>query len=573
MLSSLQAQAVAADGHVLISACPGSGKTTTLAHRAARLLRDHPGHRIAAVTFTNEAATELRTRILREVPNASRRVLAGTFHRLAKDQLIAAGRTVRLASASHQGDLLRRAFATTDTEDLDYDSVVAYIERVKSCAQAPHPTPTEVPLHEIYVTYQRFLRQQGVMDFADLLLEAVAGMESGRVPPLRVGFMLVDEFQDTDSVQLSWVLAHAANGTQITVVGDDDQSIYGWRNALGYQGMQAFLSGTRGAHVRLDVTYRCGTQILASAAGVIARNSERVEKNLRSVSSVRGDIELVRAASREGEAGAIASAIAADLADVSDRSWAVLARTNALLDPIEVALSGAGVPYRRVGGKSFWEHAGPSLFVDVLESLCARTMTGIDRVLAACGVGEGAIASLHAKNLSDAPGALDRFLRVKGRGSADEKKVVGTLREAVGQWLELMNGPGVGLALYGLADWMGCHVRDASRYRHLIACAKALARLQGGMAQRIALVRSPQQHAHADAGVATLMTLHACKGREFDAVWIAGCEEGVLPHASSPEEEERRLFYVGMTRARSTLRMSYACEDAVGSVFLREAGL
>ena len=584
MLSPAQQRAVETPGHLLVTACPGSGKTHTLAHRAANLLRLQPRARLAAVTFTNEAAAELRSRIVRHADGAESRVVAGTFHRLAKVQLMKAGVNVRLASAAAQAGLLHRAFAQYDGEaEIAHDAAVAYIERVKSRAEAPRPVASEAPLHEVYLAYETLLRRAGLMDFSDLLLNAVRGMADGSVEPLKVTFMLVDEFQDADALQISWVLAHAANGTHITTVGDDDQSIYQWRNALGYEGFERFTHSTHASHVSLDMTYRCGRDILAHAARLIAHNSARVPKELRSAAEHRGSIEVLVAANRGEEAQNIAYRIAQSRAGDGKPSWAVLARTNMFLNGVERAMTQFKVAHVRVGGRSFWEEDGAAMLLEVLRSLDARTITGIEHLLHACKVSEADIGQLMG---SDKRGgsSLERFARLKGRGSGAGATLVRSLRAMVRDWLGLHDADAAarargdeedagiaGVVIFAVADWLRQVPALDAMSGDIAAAGASLARMRGSLAQRLSYVtRSRDREPPPDA--VTLMTLHASKGREFDCVWIAGCEDGLTPYAGSPIEEERRLFYVGMTRARHSLILSVV-KDSARSPFLQEAGL
>lgn len=573
MLNAAQERAKTAEGHCLISACPGSGKTTTLAHRAAHLLNASGATTVAAVTFTNDAAAELKARILKQSPGCSRRLQAGTFHALAKNQLVASGRRVRLASPAQQGELLRRAYSAevTSEDGLVYDDVVAYVDRVKSTAGLIIGSGADDVSFRVYRSYQASLHEQGLMDFSDLLRDAVSGMEAGSVKPLAVRYLLVDEVQDADDCQWAWVMAHVANGTQVTAVGDDDQSIYGWRSALGFSGMQRFIAGARASHVCLDMTYRCGQDILASAGKLIACNTERVPKALQTASKTKGELHVQRVESRDHEAAQIVVAIQRH----PECTWGILARTNILLDVVDKLLStqDPAIPYRRVGGKPFWEGRGPALFLNVITSLDRRTMSGIDHLLGAAGVGASAISSLHTANDSRRERALDRFMRVRGRGSEDEKNTIGDLRDHVREWCALIDQGNPGSVLMGVAVWMGDNVRKGIPSTTFVPCAASLGRIGGTLSHRASVVTSSRDRAGGSIRV-TLMTMHSSKGLEFDRVWIAGCEEGIIPHHSSPIDEERRLFYVGMTRARNALTVSVCSHDnAVPSVFISEAGL
>jgi superfamily I DNA/RNA helicase len=561
-LSDAQRRAVHTRGHAVVSACPGSGKTTVLAERAAHLLETHLRGNLVAVTFTNDAAEELAGRVRAAAPAHADRVRAGTFHKLAKEQLTRSGAKVRIANESQTADFVRRAIRSAGVE-VAFEAARLAVQSLK-ITMSPERGDE---LGAVRAEYDRLLARAGLMDFQDLILEAVRGMEQGQIPPIDARFLLVDEFQDTDASQYAWVMAHVRAGAEVTIVGDDDQSIYGFRHALGYRGMRRFMEESHAAHLPLEMSYRCAPEILAAAARLIAHNSERVPKQLRTAHAGRGALALVYATDRDEEAALIAT----NIAESSEGgSWAVLTRTNQLLDGVEAALTAFGVRYARIDGRSFWDSPGPALFLSAADAIDRRDLHGIESVLSACGVDEELLAKLE-----EAP-ARARFTRFLDgiRATGPKASLVAELGQRTKEWLTLLEEGRTLLMLYGLGQFLeeqsppsmqpGCHAH----------CARAIGRMAGTLRQRIAMVRNARSTSATKEGV-QLMTLHSAKGLEFDRVWLAFCEEGVLPHKDGDRDEERRLMYVGMTRARHALTVSAAIgsKRSSPSAFLLEAGI
>lgn len=588
-----QQQAIRMEGHCLILACPGAGKTFTLRERAVHLLKKHPGTRLCAVTFTADAASELEQRIRAGMPEAGDRLICGTFHSICKRQIEATGRKFTLLNDGEQSDLLRRAYLESFGRDsgISLESAIAFVESMK-CRIDPLSMRGDIDIRApMYDAYQRLLRQMGALDFSDLLLEAVRGMQDGSITPLPVRFMLVDEYQDTDPVQEAWMREHLRQGVQVTVVGDDDQSIYSFRNALSYSGMERFRIEANAPTVKLNMTYRCAREILVPAAKLIVKNEERVPKSLETNSTARGVVRLRNFGSAQEEAEAVIRAI---LTSGAPHEWGILARTNAQLDVLEKFFRplGENLPYKRSGGASLWSLPGPALFMSVTESIANRHMLGIDLLLKKSGVSNDELSKIHAKCRSREPGSLMRFIAAYGDNA---KTPTAELARLVKQWVAFSDSSPQ-LAFNGIGSYIKTKVRlyDGTRKgeekakddRMIEHCAKLFDGLGSSMGKCLTTLRQREQRKNEkprskeeaerrrEAEGARLMTLHASKGLEFDRVWIVGCEEGVLPSKQGDREEERRLFYVGITRAREELTVSYTVnKDYPPSTFLREAGL
>lgn len=556
-LNPQQARAVSAVGHCVVLACPGSGKTRVLAMRAASLLSGHPEGRLCAVTFTRDAAQELKARILDQCGRFhTRRIAVGTFHSIAYAQLKRTGwqGNTRILSDNERLALLRRCREASGAR-ITLDALTRLIDAAKATlAEAELPPPADA----VYELYQEALRRDGAMDFFDIMLKALRLMREGALRPLPVRWLLVDEAQDMDEVQMHWVLEHAKHGVEITLVGDDDQSLYGFRHALGHAGLRHVQTSLSAGMIQLPVNYRCATTILSHAARLIAHNTDRAPKDIRPHRQDKGEVGLSQHATRWAEARAMSRE-----AERIEGTWAILARTNAILDHAEAALALSNVRYTRLGGSSLWDGRAGAVFLGLLRAVNDGGWLGIANTLHACGIDAQSLTDANESDQCAALAALTRDL------SEDKHHIVLSLRDSLPQWKEQSKRGRATLVVHAVASWLARHM-PPSTLDTLSLLETCLAGMGGTLAQRLALLsrdQRPQRQTHR----ISIMTLHASKGLEFDNVWIMGCEEGVLPHAEGSIEEERRLMYVGITRARHRLRISYVTGAGAPSRFIREA--
>ncbi len=555
-LDSVQRQAVSAQGHCLVMACPGAGKTRMLSQRAVKLMRSLPDAALAAVTFTRDAALEIRSRILAlqggKPPPGS--LLCGTFHSLALHQLRSDGLNRKVLSGPQQMAAIRDAIRLAGV-DMSLENAIKAIE-ARGCTLDPD-TSGQSPGARVFAAYRRILDRIHGMDFSDLIREAVRGMRQGRVAPLPVDFLLVDEFQDTDPVQYTWIMEHARAGVEVTVVGDDDQSIYGWRRAMGAHGVSRFKADFSPEAIVMANNYRSAAAIVSTAGRLIEHNCNRVPKPFKAASLEEGKVEARRFLSREEEAWQIACEMAASRED-----WGILARTNNLLDAYEQALAQHQIPYTRAGGPSFWESPGPSLLIGFLASVAEGTLPGIFQAAEAAGVSRKMLA--HLPTPSGA--ALYRALASQG-----ENAVLAEMGRLMGVWHGHAREGRTTMAVLGATEWLAGHTQGLSG--PIMKAGEIISRMKKGtLASRLAYLS--RQKSRKNAGVRVrLMTLHAAKGLEFSSVWIPAVEEDVLPHKNGEIEEERRLCYVGMTRAKRRLVVSCSIGSGTPSRFFSEAGL
>jgi len=567
-LNPFQERAVNTNGHCTVLACPGSGKTRVLAERAARLLNGHERGRLCAVTFTRDAANELKSRILSACGQAAAvRLAIGTFHSIALSQIRRQSSNTlgRLISDGERLSLIRRCWQQ-HAKRLPLESVIQAIDTAKSRVQW---YPTGKPeIEAAVIAYSDILKAEGAMDFADITLQAVREINSDAMPPLSIRWLLVDEAQDMDEVQLEWVKAHGSRGVEITLVGDDDQSLYTFRHALGYPGLKRISEHLSSAMLPLPVNYRCAENILDHAVKLINHNKERAHKEIESARKVTGEVTVLRLSDRWSEAGEIAARIQSTRLS---EQWAVLARTNRILDHVEIAFTDIGLPYFRVGGKSVWDKTVGSTYLGLLRTVCDRSWTGVSNALFFAGMDSAVVNKLSDIQGPTCHDRLDQIVTKLDQlgGTESDISLISNLRRGLRAWEDQELKGRSSLVAHAVAAWLADRMTEeqASLLHRLEGI---LCKLNGRLVNR--LMHTSSRTAKPGDGTA-IMTLHAAKGLEFDNVWILGAEEGNLPHTDSSPEEERRLFYVGMTRAKSCLTISSASDEGQVSRFLKESGL
>lgn len=613
-LNPEQREAAICETHCLTVAAPGSGKTKMLSAKAAFLLSG--GATVVAVTFTRDAAIELRDRIVRQAgQEVLDRLLVGTFHSI--DLLMAFPAKARSAMGSailakarsklsapwkivrdgNRRSAVARAIDVAGLPGLEIDDATSLIEKLKSGAATPKD-PRESALVQAYTD---LLQRHGVIDFQDILLKTNEGLTNGDITPLATNYLLLDEFQDTDLAQYEWAMAHAKAGSIVTAVGDDDQSIYGFRRALGYEGMQMFAQHTRAVRVVLGTNYRSHAEVLTCAGRLIGVNAERMDKALVSHKGVGGSAMWERFAGRQLEAAACAKA--AGEAVKNGMTFGVLARTNARLESVEAEMHAEGVDYVRTGGDSLLNTREVAVMVATFTSLWKPTAKDTDELLAWCGVDEDDLREIHRCFGDMLPAKISRQAMGKGAFKESTKEVLKQLVKASDPWHAYLATGGIRTLVTQVTEFLSAKAVGDPRskrvlevaagmfWRDLASSASANAgaaepteqiwqRRGRSFAQRVADIRAAMRGAGGAAEQkdaarqpkVTLMTAHASKGLEFDQVWIVGAEEDAFPDKDSGLQEERRLMYVAMTRARKNLWVSAPGKKAV-SRFIEESGM
>ena len=597
-LNEQQREAVThGEGPLLVLAGAGSGKTRVLTYRIAQLLAtgqaDAAG--ITAVTFTNKAAREMRDRVETLLGRPLQGGFVGTFHRWALEVLRrypeAAGLSRRFAIAD--GDD-QRALVTRALKDLGLDprelaprSVLSRISGLVNhgtdleAFRARAVSSSDETLVSLWERYAKLKVAASVVDFDDMLVCALRALRTDekirRLVSRRAHYLLVDEFQDTNSLQMDLLKVVLDGDGNLTAVGDEDQSIYRWRGAE-LDNILSFERSFPGARVvALEENYRSTTPILDAAGALIATNIGRRGKRLFTNRQGGDPVRLCITDDERGEARWVADRIDALFPGHPHDQMAVLMRTNAQTRPFEEELTRRRVPYRVVGGLRFWQRA------EIKDALAYLRLTirlsdvlSFDRVVntPARGIGVATMdvirKAAEEMQVSVAEAARQLPERLSSRARLSLKRFFELLDEAADRREELSPGDYVGwlLEASGLfAMYEGDAEDRVARRENLqqLAAAVAEAADRGQQLEdfldSVALLEENDERGVAE-GVA-LMTLHSAKGLEFDVVFLVGLEDGLLPHANSRDdveslEEERRLAYVGMTRARQILALTGA---------------
>ncbi|MEK7727135.1 MAG: UvrD-helicase domain-containing protein [candidate division KSB1 bacterium] len=605
-------------GPVLVLAGAGSGKTRVLTHRIAYVI-EHDGiapEKILAVTFTNKASQEMRERVSRLLnlplahPHTSKGLWVGTFHSIctrilrADADRLGFSKQFSIYDSEDQTALLRRVL---EELSIPTDQVApAYarhcISRAKNAFQLPQQYaatashPQQDLLAKVYALYQRRLAENNAMDFDDLLLYPLELFR--RYPEVlahyhqRFQYFLVDEFQDTNRVQYFWLKALAGSSRNLFVVGDDDQSIYRWRGA-DLRNILEFEADYADCQIfRLEQNYRSTRNILEAAHSVIVNNKARMDKKLWTQREDGERVQVLAAASGFHEAQIVFEKISGAFTYNGDgrhynrsfRDFAVLYRTNAQSRLLEDAFRRNGIPYIIVGGLRFYERKEVKDILAYLRVVAnPADSVSLLRIInfPLRGIGDVTIKKLeqHAREqnlpLFEALGQAHGLTAL----SASLREKVAGFHAFIKKYIDLKSK-------LSLSEWCNALVDDTSiiallkkeaaqeridNIRELLDAINEFARENpgatiDGFLELVALITDYDQWDDKGNAV-TLMTLHSAKGLEFPVVFLTGLEEGLFPllrqdDNDSDLEEERRLFYVGATRAKEKLYLTFAHERA-----------
>ena len=610
------------DGPLLILAGAGSGKTRVIAQRIAYLLSEgYAQHdEILAVTFTNKAAEEMRTRVETLVGSSLRGSWISTFHalcaRLLRREATAIGlaRDFVIYDSSDQVALVKQALKDLQIDDsvVQPRMALSKISHAKNTMAGPDFFKSQgwsqrgEQLAKVYEKYQQGLRDNRALDFDDLLLKSVELLDNAHVREKyaeKFRFVMVDEYQDTNRPQYHLIQRLSERYRNLAVVGDPDQSIYRWRGADLRNILDFEHDFPEAKTVKLERNYRSTQVILDAATAVIRQNRNRKDKRLWTERKGGDLIKYFRGSDELEEADFITQTAHSGITASPDCTVAVLYRTNAQSRVIEDALMRSGLTYRIVGGVRFYERkeikdslAYLKLLINPHDDVSLRRVINVP----ARGIGKGVMDALDRISAEEAPPLLlasgiavpaPNSLWTKVSRAVDERLVparaltsLRTFRDLIINLSEVARTDVLSIALGKMLDQTGYlqDLRDdkseesQGRIENLMELVSAAREYEardpeaslGGFTDQLSLLSEADEGQGSLEARIWLMTLHAAKGLEFPTVIMAGLEEGVFPHSRAFDEEdemdeERRLCYVGITRARSQLVVTGAARRRV----------
>lgn len=581
--------------HCLVIACPGSGKTNVLAHKAEHILRLDSRMAIMIATFTRDSAADIRKRIAEVAgKDSAQRVETGTFHSLIFDQLKQAGYRFNIVNEAQTKQYIRRAMESCGLKSFDLNVAAAYIEK---CKTNPDFVPANDDLGRLFSSYEKLLRMDDAIDFSGMVFKAVSLMRLGELKPIPCDYLFVDEAQDMDLMQFAWCAEHIKAGAIFTVVGDDDQSIYRFRGAGGVKGMLRFQTDFDARIIRMGTNYRCHNEILDAARKVIANNSERIEKELTADKGEGGSVEIWQCFDATQEAKLIVKKIKEACKDnennfpekcsvgIMNKEWAVLARNKHNLNVVAAALSENKIPYT-YQEKDEWSEEPVCFALQLLSSLDSGVMAGLNSAMHFSGIDQVVLAECfnyydddlemflhesreyHLVELGhDLHSRIHKFIKAAQIWERDLKKerIEPVIKSVFSWFIDQLNLK---------------NIQDGKSYKReiksLTNASKKLSGMKGALKRRLQLVMigiNSDKNGNKLPAV-FLGTLHSAKGLEFKYTWIVQANHEIIPDEMSFSwesiEEERRLFYVGITRAKISLFISCTGRP---SQFIDETGV
>ncbi len=607
LISSLNEQqqlaVTAPPEHQLVLAGAGSGKTRVLVHRIAWLIQHHQftPQSMLAVTFTNKAANEMRSRIEKLLEQPINHLWIGTFHGLAHRLLrlhwneAGLSQNFQILDADDQYRLVRRIQRQMDLEESRWPPKQTqwFINKEKEAGRRAYQATNHDEdyfsrtLQKVYATYEEACHTNNLVDFAELLLRSLEMLEKNEEIrqhyQQRFTNILIDEFQDTNNLQYRWLKQFDSGNNYFVAVGDDDQSIYGWRGACN--NMPRFEKEFKVKALLLEQNYRSTKTILDAANAIISRNSSRTNKNLWTQGDEGACISLYPAFNERDESRYIASMIHQWLGTGRKaQDVAILYRSNAQSRVLEEYLLEKQIPYRIYGGLRFYERAEIKDVIAYLRLLVNHNDdTAFERIVntPTRGIGNTTLNVLRntARELDLSLWQAAHELLKQQSLSARASSALENFMEIIESLSSQLDSTTPGQLIESIVEKTGLRLhfqkdkteKSISRVENLQELINAAMQFQpenysdSATNQFLAHITLESSHEESDNQVncVNLMTLHAAKGLEFSLVFITGMEEGLFPHKmsrgeDSKLEEERRLCYVGITRAMEKLVLTYA---------------
>ena len=608
-LNDAQRQAVTSESQkLLVLAGAGSGKTKVLVHRIAWLIEalSNSTHSILAVTFTNKAASEMTGRIESILNQPIPEMWCGTFHsisnKLLRRHYAEAGleKDFSILDSDDQLRVIKRILKELELDDDQWqpEKVRWQINNWKDDALRPKDIDDKGDfnlemLKRIYAHYEAYMKRENLLDFAELILRSYELIRDNadirKLYQNKFRNVLIDEFQDTNAIQFKWIKNLVGEKSTLTAVGDDDQSIYGWRGAK-IENINKFAKEKETEIVRLEQNYRSTGNILNAANAVIGKNSNRLGKKLWTEGNDGDKIDIYEAYNEQEEANFVAENIH-KIFDGGDqyKDTAVLYRSNAQSRTIEEFLLRQDIPYVIYGGVRFYERMEIKNVVSYLRLIVNRNdNTAFERAISVPprGIGEKTIGNIRASSqeqeisLFQASKNMLKDGSLKGKASASMEQFTNFIETSAEQINEFSSEEFVEMVISksGLIDHHMKEAGEKGRIRveninELISAVKSFESANkdedmsdydsfiAAFLSSVSLDMGETQASKSDDAV-QLMTIHSAKGLEFKYVFLVGMEESLFPHSRSMDnlnelEEERRLCYVGITRARFKLFLTY----------------
>ncbi|MGQ0504119.1 MAG: ATP-dependent helicase [Myxococcaceae bacterium] len=597
------------EGPLLVLAGAGSGKTRVITHRIVHLMHQHgvSARSILAVTFTNKAATEMKERVVHMAGKSATGLRICTFHAFGADVLredlhrLGWPSKFAIADMGDQIALVKRGMRERRIDDREFDArkVLALISKAKNSGEIPKPKEEglgddyDLITSEVYPIYQLGLKAQGAVDFDDLvLLPAQLFREHPEVRGRYVRqlkYLLVDEFQDTNKGQLDLLTLLAGERRNVCAVGDDDQCIYSWRGAEVRNILDFDRVFPGGKEVRLEQNYRSSKSILDGANAVIEKNPDRKAKRMWTDGEAGVKIRLIVAPSEEDEARYIAHEISKHInLGMPADEIAVLYRTNGQARPIEEALREKSVYYDLIGGSEFFDRREVKDVIAYFKVIAnPKDEVSLLRIVnvPARGIGDVTMERLVAaarERISSLWEAMEVASELEGLPPSAAEKVA-EFQALITRYRKLFDKGNLSAVTRSLLEEIGFKEsarmntasptaadRKVQSIEQVLVSLDNFEKREGPKAglltylNRLSLDSKPEEEDVSGGGRrVTLMTLHAAKGLEYRLVFLVGMEEDLMPHSGmqgEPQnlEEERRLCYVGMTRAKEVLYLSRA---------------
>lgn len=591
--------------HKLICALPGSGKTHTFISYVDRILKASPSNSVLMLTFTNASAKEMQDRINSRIGfPAAKRVKAATFASLMLKQFKQIANNRKVIIGAEQYTFVKRALAEAK---VGYEEIDEWMSKIEELGREIDFTNDGTPSHRAFAAYCDILKRYKRYDLNMMARELYHGLSSGLIRPEPFTHFLIDEFQDTDANQYRWIAKQGELGKTLAVIGDDDQSIYGWRGALGYQAFVEFQHDFDAVGYFLSTCFRCKGNILHLAKGFIEHNEDRIDKDMKSIAEGEGKCVLheipkgfisdftrsieeqetpeILAKALEKSSAKRASTdknmehmrfVAQVIKQEGTDGWALLARTNKQLDEMEYVLSELDFDTIRIGGKSIFDNEHAVGIISLLMGITlpysnAQLTTGLS------WAGESEVV-LHDIFISS---QLNGFAGALPKGNSWQKYTTFFKELAIkAQHIREKNAEGFLKQFFKAIERIISNRKDKDEKLQLAVCdlCKSITlNMDLPLKDRVRLLdkRAQKNQSKQDIKDRTkviLVTLNSSKGLEFPRVWIFDLEDGRMPmlRGESIEEieSERRLLYVGMTRAEDELHLSY--REGKASEFISE---